>query len=183
MSIYLIRHGKTQANEQHLYCGSSDISLSEAGREELRGRHYTVPETARFVTSGMKRCNETLQLLFGGVPFAEDPALREIDFGVFELKSYAQLKADPQYQAWITGDNHRNTPPQGESGETMTARVLAAYRTYAALAGDTVIVTHGGVIAAILSSLYPEENKNRYQWQPQPGCGYVITQAGYEPIC
>ena len=28
MTIYLIRHGKTEANEKHLYCGSTDLSLS-----------------------------------------------------------------------------------------------------------------------------------------------------------
>ena len=25
MTIYLIRHGKTEANEKHLYCGSTDL--------------------------------------------------------------------------------------------------------------------------------------------------------------
>ena len=36
MTIYLIRHGKTSANEKHLYCGSTDLPLSNAGKEELR---------------------------------------------------------------------------------------------------------------------------------------------------
>ena len=36
MTIYLIRHGKTEANELHLYCGSTDLPLSQSGREELR---------------------------------------------------------------------------------------------------------------------------------------------------
>ena len=29
MKIYLIRHGKTEANERRLYCGSTDIALSD----------------------------------------------------------------------------------------------------------------------------------------------------------
>ena len=32
-TICLIRHGKTEANERHLYCGSTDLSLSEKGRD------------------------------------------------------------------------------------------------------------------------------------------------------
>ena len=36
MIIYLIRHGKTAANEQHLYCGSTDLPLSEEGLAELQ---------------------------------------------------------------------------------------------------------------------------------------------------
>ena len=35
MTIYLIRHGKTKANERRLYCGSTDLPLSLVGREEL----------------------------------------------------------------------------------------------------------------------------------------------------
>ena len=38
MTIYLIRHGKTLANERRLYCGSTELSLSEQGREELKDR-------------------------------------------------------------------------------------------------------------------------------------------------
>ena len=41
---------------------------------------------------------------------------------------------------------------------------------------DTCIITHGGVIAAIMENLFPEENKNRYQWQPKPGHGYCIVK-------
>lgn len=182
MSIYLIRHGKTPANEQHLYCGSTDISLSELGKAELRTRHYPIPDGAAYVSSGMKRCNETLGLLFGDVPYTVDTGFREIDFGIFELQSYEQLKEDPQYQAWLSGDNYHNVPPGGESGEAMTTRVLSAYENYADREGDTVIVTHGGVIAAIMDSLYPQEEKNRYEWQPKPGCGYVLTATGYMPL-
>lgn len=35
MKLILIRHGKTEANEKHLYCGSTDVSLSESGIKEL----------------------------------------------------------------------------------------------------------------------------------------------------
>ena len=61
----------------------------------------------------------------------------------------------------------------------MTEWVLSAYR---GLTEDICLVTHGGVIAAIMASLFTEENKHRYQWQPQNGHGYRITESGYEPI-
>ena len=176
--IYLIRHGKTPANEAHLYCGSTDLSLSEAGIAELRGKRCDITPD-RFITSGMKRAEQTLRLLFGDVPFTREPGFREVDFGIFEMKSYEQLKEDPQYQRWLTGDNEANTPPGGESGADMTRRVLEAYKALEALPGDTVVVTHGGVIAAILASLFPEEGKSRYQWQPKPGCGYAVSRTGY----
>ena len=36
MKILLLRHGLTEANEKHLYCGSTDLPLSPAGRAALR---------------------------------------------------------------------------------------------------------------------------------------------------
>ena len=178
MTVYLIRHGKTEANEKRLYCGRTDLPLSEQGREELQHLHYDT-EHVRFLTSGMKRANETMELLFPGVPYEQDPRFREVDFGVFEMHSYEDLKDRHDYQIWLTGDNERNIPPGGESGAQMTERVLSAYR---GLTEDTCLVTHGGVIAAIMASLFPEENKHRYQWQPQNGHGYRITESGYESI-
>lgn len=178
MTIYLIRHGKTAANEQHLYCGSTDLPLSPAGLEALKELSYETGECC-FVTSGMKRTEQTLAALFGDVPHRIEPDFREIDFGAFEMKSYAELKDDPNYQAWLTGDNQANTPPGGESGNAMTERALAAFRK---LNQNTVVITHGGVIAAIMEALFPHEGKNRYQWQPKPGHGYKITGNTYVAI-
>lgn len=178
MSIYLIRHGKTAANEQHLYCGSTDLPLSEMGREELQSMRYDI-SPARFVTSGMKRTDETLRILFGNVPFSVDARFREVNFGDFEMKSYEMLKYDPAYQAWLTGDNEANTPPGGESGAQMTRRVLEALRE---LPDGTALITHGGVIAAIMANLFPQEGKHRYQWQPQNGRGYEISGDSYQSI-
>ena len=58
--LYLIRHGKTAANEAHLYCGSSDVPLSAKGEAELRKLHYALSKDVRFVTSGMRRTEQTL---------------------------------------------------------------------------------------------------------------------------
>lgn len=173
MKVILIRHGKTEANERHLYCGSTDLPLSPRGREELEKRHYEVG-AARFATSGMKRTEETLTLLFGERPHEILPGFREVDFGAFEMQSYQRLKEDPAYQAWITGENEKNVPPGGESGEAMTKRVLAAWKAVVETGEDWVIVTHGGVIAAILEALFPLEGKTRYQWQCAPGQGYCL---------
>ena len=178
MTIYLIRHGKTEANEKRLYCGSTDLSLSEMGRGELAQLHYDI-ENVRFLTSGMKRTNETLHILFGDVPYEVDSRFREVDFGIFEMRNYEELKDTLDYQAWLTGDNESNVPPHGESGLQMKKRVLAALSE---IREDACIITHGGVIAAIMEQLFPDENKNRYEWQPQPGHGYAITDNSYRRI-
>ena len=178
MIIYLIRHGKTSANEKHLYCGSTDLPLSDAGKAELQRLHYDI-KNVRFISSGMKRTNETLHILFGDVPYEVDSRFREVDFGIFEMHSYEQLKNTPEYQAWLTGDNDANIPPNGESGLQMKARVMEAFSE---IKEDTCIITHGGVIAAIMEHLFPNEGKNRYEWQPKNGYGWGVDGNSFRQL-
>ena len=181
MTIYLIRHGRTEANERHLYCGSTDLPLSESGAAELCQLRYDLGNV-RFITSGMKRTEQTLETLFGKAGHTVDPRFREMGFGAFEMRSYHELKDDPAYLSWITGDNEANRTPGGESGNQMKARALEAFAEVLQSEQDAVIITHGGVIAAIMAQLFPGENKNRYQWQPKPGHGYKICDGCYGPI-
>ena len=173
----LIRHGRTEANKNWLYCGSTDLPLMEEGREELIALRetgiYPASEGLRRCTSGMKRTEETIEIHYGPGESLALPAFREMDFGVFEMRSYEAMKEDPDYLAWITGDNRVNVCPGGESGEQMEERVLTAWRDLEQ-GPDSLLVTHGGPIAAIMAELFPEEGKNRYEWQPGPGGGSEI---------
>lgn len=180
--LYLIRHGKTEANEKRLYCGSTDLTLSENGVNELEQLHYHVPQNCTYIISGMKRTKQTLEILFGKVGCEVDERFREIDFGDFEMKGYEDLKEDPAYQEWITGDNEKNVPPNGESGEQMLVRVKEGIGDLKKRETPIVLVSHGGVIAAMMQMLFPEEAKSRYQWQPKPGCGYVIQNGSYKEL-
>ena len=158
----------------NLFSQSVMLSLSTAGKEEQQSVHYDI-KNVHFITSGMKRTNETLKILFGDVPYEIEPRFQEVDFGIFEMHSYDELKETPDYQAWLTGDNETNVPPKGESGAQMKKRVQEAFSE---IKEDTCVITHGGVIAAIMEILFPNEGKNRYQWQPKPGCGYAILESG-----
>lgn len=178
--LYLIRHGRTQANEKRQYCGASDLPLSEAGAAALSSICYDIP-SCRFFTSGMLRTEQTLEILFGDIPHKTDSRFREICFGEFELRTYEELKDRPDYQHWISGDG-QTAPPGGESSEEFRTRVLKGLQELLALDRPTVLVTHGGVIALIMEHLFPKEEKNRYQWQPQPGSGYRITPGNYEKL-
>ena len=178
MTIYLIRHGRTEANERSLYCGSTDVGLCDGGKEELRSIHHDI-KNVRFLTSGMRRANETLEILFGDVPYETDPGFREVDFGVFEMYSYGDLKDRADFQAWITGDNQTNVPPGGESGRQMLERAVKAFSE---IREDTCVVTHGGVIAGIMGYLYPRREKTAISGSRKNGHGYCITEQGYREL-
>ncbi len=176
MKLLLLRHGETEASEKRLYCGSTDLPLSQKGREKLEAARGRYPDCAsmRVITSGMRRCEETLEMIYGDIPHEQIADLREVDFGAFEMRSYYELKSDPAYISWITGDNEKNVPPGGESGESMKKRVLRALSEIMSRGEDALVVTHGGVAAVILEALFPEKGKNRYELQPPPGGGYII---------
>ena len=183
MKLYLVRHGKTAANERHLYCGSTDLPLSERGRKELAALAAgSWPQPEVFYTSGMKRTGETLEILYPGAAYTVCPDLREIDFGDFEMKSYEMLQADPAYQAWITGDNQANVCPHGESGAEVARRAVRAMEGILARGQDALAVTHGGVIAALMAAWFPAAGKNRYEWQPGPGRGYGVAFTAGRPV-
>ena len=177
MKLYLIRHGMTAANEKRLYCGSTDVPLSENGAKLLQAlklsRAYPDPSGKRLISSGMLRCEQTLSILFGDAPHEAIKELSEIDFGAFELHSYEELKNDPDYLNWIT-DAASIPTPGGESGNMMKARVLGAFDKITARGEDAIIVTHGGVIAAFMERLFPGARANRYEWQPRHGEGFEV---------
>ena len=184
--IHLIRHGATVANTQNLYCGKSDLPLCPEGEKALRkmlaAGGYPKAEGCRIITSGMQRTEQTLQILYGDVAHEVDPAFREIDFGAFELQSYEQLKERADYQEWISGDNARNRCPGGESGEDVANRMRPAFDALLEDGRDTILITHGGIIAAIMTDLFPDSNASRYEWQRENGQGWSVTFENGKPV-
>ena len=65
--------------------------------------------------------------------------------------------------------------PGGESASAFHRRVNEAFDE---LHRDALVVCHGGVIAARMEKLFPQENRNLYQWQPDSGLGYVLEERG-----
>lgn len=173
---------------------------------------YPDDADATCYTSGMLRTEQTFSLIYGDREHEAFSPFREIDFGDFEMKSYEELKDDPDYQTWISDTTGTLPPPGGESALDFQARVSEGFtellqrqenrreeslqaKTADALddsdmvstAGSpscsnspegkllTIVVCHGGPIAAILQKAFPDEKENFYQWLPDPGHGYLLT--------
>ena len=186
--LTLIRHGLTEGNVRRWYYGALDLPLCEAGQAALReaaaGGQYPPLGNERVLTSGMLRTEQTLRLICGEVPHEVWPELREVSFGIFEGKSYDELKGQPEYEAWLAGDWFRNVPPGGESFAQAEARILSALDRMRAQEADIFAVVHGGTVITIMQALFPEEEKTAYDWQPSPGGGYRIdlTAHRYQKI-
>lgn len=176
--LYLIRHGLTRYNTEKRYCGSTDVHLTQKENERLRSAAFSLPYGTHIITSGMIRCNETAEALFKDASYIKDPRFREIDFGIFEGRTYEELLSVPDYLRWCESDG-MTAPPKGESVSEFESRVDEGLNALLASDGSYALVTHGGVIAHIMHRLFPDEHKSRYQWQPKHGDGYLITGSSY----
>ncbi len=174
MVLYLIRHGMTDALRHHIYYGRTDVPLEEGEAERLRSLSGRYPRAELFYTSGMKRTEDTLAAIYGDVDHRIDRELREIDFGIFEMTSYEQIKDLPEYQEYITGDFENKVPPGGESFVHMRDRSLRAVGRILAEGRDSVLVIHGGNIAMMMGSWFPYAN-SVYDFIPEAGNGYKVV--------
>ena len=182
MKLTLIRHGKTEGNIKGLYYGKTDLPLLGEGMEALEElkRNYNYPQAKKYYTSGMLRTEQTFRILYGETQHEVLPDLREIDLGDFEMRSYEQLKDDPDFQIWITGDNEANICPNGESGNAVTERALAALEPIIAAGKDAVIITHSGVIGGVLCRLFGKGT--RFDYKAEPGFGFTVEFTGGRPV-
>ncbi len=64
--ISIIRHGRTDANDNGIYIGSTDLPLSAKGAGELAAKmdEFEYPAVHRVYSSPLKRCTETAEILF-----------------------------------------------------------------------------------------------------------------------
>ena len=86
MRVYLIRHGQTKGNLEKRYVGSTDESLTREGAKgllEKRGRYSPVEMV---FASPMKRCLETAEILFPGIPCRKIKGLRNVTSGNLNMK-------------------------------------------------------------------------------------------------
>lgn len=181
IKLYLIRHGKTYCNEKQIYCGKSDVDLSEGGIKELKeiSKQNKFPKCDFYFTSGAKRANQTLEILFPGNKYNFIKEFFEYDFGDFELKSYEDLKLIREYMDWIDDKEGNIKCPSGESRLEFKKRIKEAFTELIQYLIKENIktalgVTHGGSIGMILEMLY-DNKKKFYEWQPKNGEGYELT--------
>ena len=183
-TLYLIRHSLTEGNERRLYYGTTDLPLSENGRKLCRSLQgfLPLPAGAQFATSGMRRAEETLSLLFGDVAHEIYPDLREMEMGTFEMRGYDDLKDDPDYKAWLSDALGTFVIPGGESNQAVRERAVGCVRRLASHTADAMlIVCHGGIIAAIMHEFFRDPERSFYDWIPHACHGYAILFQNCQP--
>lgn len=179
MNIWLIRHGLTLPGEEGRYQGFLDESLSEKGKLQLE---QAPQEPSHVYTSPAKRARETASILF---PCADQiciPGLWEMNFGVFEGRTFKEMENDARYREWVDG-MCLGRCPGGESRASFSERVCNAFLDVLAqekewqqsgsAENDLFIVSHGGTQMAILER-WGRPVRDYYSWQSPCGSGWLL---------
>lgn len=157
--LLLIRHASVPDEYAGQFLGRSDVPLGDKAAGQIRNLMPLLRrrQPGKLVSSPLRRARETADGLATEMRLAAevDADLREIDFGLWEEKTFAQISAGwPDEVARWAEFNEEFAFPGGESIGGFLQRIrLAADR----LAGDeaevVAAVTHGGVVRAMICYL------------------------------
>lgn len=172
VTFYVVRHGETEANKNGVLQGHLDVPLSPEGIKQARivAKALLPINLDAVYSSDLARARETARAMMEGrsCPLILDKRLREINLG--SLTGFTSEEAHerfPEYHAQLAKDPYHTRRPGGESRMDLRERVSRALEDiyeWNKDKGDVSvgIVSHGGVISAILSIA-----SARGEW---PGC-------------
>lgn len=153
-TIYLVRHGQTEANQTGIFQGHADVPLDSAGLEQARligERLRQVPFDA-ILSSDLSRAAVTARAIAGERPVLLRKELREWDLGHWVGLTFAQVaERFPEEYRHFKDIASEGAIEGGESRAQFNARAERVLRALAdEFAGKTILcVSHGGVLRAM----------------------------------
>jgi broad specificity phosphatase PhoE len=145
--FWLVRHGPTHAKTM---IGWTDLPADLSDAAALARLDAHLPPGAPVISSDLARAVATADAL-NRIRLPHDPALREIHFGRWEARSFAEVEAeDPALIRAFWDRPGQVRAPDGESWNDLTARTWAALDCLQGTAPDIIVVAHFGPILAAL---------------------------------
>lgn len=167
-TVHVVRHGQTGSNAGGRIQGQSESPLSALGMRQaqcvaqgLGGRSL-----AAIYSSDLGRARQTATPLAGvqELDVRLDERLRERHYGVLEGLSWAEVEAQyPEIYEGL-GVGQADLPiPGGESRDDLFARIVPAFDEIAAAHSgqEVAVVSHGGVLAALLGHVLDLDRNGR----------------------
>jgi probable phosphoglycerate mutase len=171
--IIAIRHGETAWNADSRIQGQRDVGLNDTGRWQARrvGAALADEEITAVYSSDLGRAHQTAQEISEttGVPVVRSEGLRERAFGMFEGKTFDEIRENYPDHAhnWRSRIPEWQPPEGGESLVELRERV---HRTMSDLAArhpgeQIVVVAHGGVLDALYRIATGQEVNSPRTWE------------------
>ncbi len=163
MKCYLVRHGQTLWNKEHRLQGWNDEGLSDLGKKQAKklASYFRNLKIDYIYVSDLIRAVHTAHPINAELKsrITMFKKLREMNIGVWEGLTLEEIKEN--YEADFSVFN----PEDGETIQEFEKRVLEAFEQIKTkhIDQDILIVTHGGFIQVLLSSLAGEGFDNYEQ--------------------
>jgi alpha-ribazole phosphatase len=163
--IWLFRHPKPIGAEGRCVGSRSDLAVDARKAKRLAHRIRRLARSEQLprevLSSPLRRCAEVGRWLRRwGFRLRLDPRLRELDFGNWDGRRWAEIPQS-EIDAWVA-DFAAYRPGGGESLHDLLARLQRP--------GCALVITHGGVINALRLGRAP----SAAEWPPAPGYGRCI---------
>jgi broad specificity phosphatase PhoE len=144
--VVLVRHGETEWSRTGQHTGSTDIPLTDRGREQaaalgaaLRDRRFEL-----VLTSPLERAWETCRLAGFGDVVQPREGLVEWDYGAYEGRTTPEIREErPGWTLW------RDGVPGGETDDQVGARTDRVIDELRSLSGDAAVFAHGHVLRVL----------------------------------
>ena len=146
MSVVAIRHGETAWSLSGQHTGTTDIPLTDNGRQLAKQLRPVLARRpfALVLVSPRKRARETCELAGLGDRAVIDPDLAEWNYGEYEGLTGKQIReAAP---GWLI---FRDGCPGGESPEQVAARADRVIARARAAEGDVALFAHGHLLRVV----------------------------------
>lgn len=148
--ICMIRHGESQANKRDAFLGHCDLPLTEQGvaQAELAAQFLKDSGADAIYSSDLTRAHETAKRTAAllGLPVKTDPNLREIDAGLWDNLTFAELreKYAESFGIWVNDIGHAFCDG-GENISQLKRRVMGAlhYIARANVGKKVLVFAHG----------------------------------------
>lgn len=157
--LVLLRHGETAGQSSVRFYGSTDIELSESGKEQMKRAGDVLRQQTfkTIITSPLRRSRDSASIALNGhsVELLIIEHFREIHFGEFEglTKKEIEERNPDFYKKWHKSGTFSRFPG-GESKIEFYNRIKeAALDVFNRVEFPALAVLHKGVIRGIISAL------------------------------
>ncbi|GAA0676286.1 broad specificity phosphatase PhoE [Sphingomonas insulae] len=178
--VLIVRHTPVASSWSGRCYGRSDMGLSRAGTAAMRtlADELAAQSFATIVHSGAIRTRILAERIAAltGRPITADPRWLERDFGAWEGRSWHAIWHETgDLMDRMMTDPAGFHPGGGESGQDLATRVRAAWDALPTDT-DTLVVSHGGPIAAIRTVLAGRSLERMIDAVPPCGSWLVLPR-------
>ena len=180
-TIILIRHGETPWSLSGQHTGRTDIALTAAGQaraDQIRPT-LTHHDFGLVLTSPLARARDTAER--AGLVADDEPDLLEWDYGAWEGRTTADIRADTGNPEWVIWDHPippGNTPGEQPADVAVRAqRVIDRCLPLLDSGADCALVAHGHVLRILTATWLGLPAVDGRLWALDAGC---LSALGFE---